>query len=425
MYISVQKVYSHFRPELAQCSMHACVEVHACACARSRAHRDCGDPSDRLAFPVLQPPFAATKTHPPVISMPTVTTTVTTTAGAATETTTSTVTSPEPAADPALSHANPELTASLFPSGAKNEVRWNPPPVSLLRSSLPPRARALSLSLSLPPSIFSLSTGAAASLRFPARPPLLSLCLSVSLSLCLSVSLSLCLSVSLSLCLSVSLSLSLCLSCRSVALSLCRSVSLSLCLSVSLSLCLSVSLSLCRPVALSLCRSVSVSAPPSFSPPPPAHLVPPVPPQAKASCYCGKVKMTIKTDTPVFAAFCHCVSCRKTHSAPIYQCVYVKPDEITVEGGMDESNPNLASKGGEAGHLGPQGGGEGAQEMGITHRRVFCNDCGSTMFNDLNILEENALGMEAQKIIGTFPVRVVQPRAISPCRLPRWAGLTL
>ena len=54
--------------------------------------------------------------------------------------------------------------------------------------------------------------------------------------------------------------------------------------------------------------------------------------QAKASCYCGKIKMSIKTDEPVFAAFCHCVSCRKVHSAPLYQVVYVKPDEITIEG---------------------------------------------------------------------------------------------
>lgn len=122
--------------------------------------------------------------------------------------------------------------------------------------------------------------------------------------------------------------------------------------------------------------------------------------EAKASCYCGKVKMTIKSDAPIFACFCHCVSCRKTHSAPLYQCVYVTPDEITIEGGMDESNPHLASKGGK-GHLGGQDG--GSEELGIAHRRVFCNDCGSTMFNDLNILEDNVLGMEAQKIIGTFP----------------------
>jgi len=53
--------------------------------------------------------------------------------------------------------------------------------------------------------------------------------------------------------------------------------------------------------------------------------------------------MTIKSDAPIFACFCHCVSCRKTHSAPLYQCVYVTPDEITIEGGMDESNPHLAS----------------------------------------------------------------------------------
>jgi hypothetical protein len=122
--------------------------------------------------------------------------------------------------------------------------------------------------------------------------------------------------------------------------------------------------------------------------------------QAKASCYCGKIKMSIKTDEPVFAAFCHCVCCRKAHSAPLFQVVYVKPDEITIEGGMDESNPNLASKGGQ-GHLGAQD--NGSKVLGIVHRRVFCNDCGSIMFNDLNILDENSLGMEAQKIIGTFP----------------------
>eukprot|EP01052_Picozoa_sp_SAG31_P029726 SAG31_NODE_2979_length_4829_cov_6.315645_3_plen_139_part_00 len=121
--------------------------------------------------------------------------------------------------------------------------------------------------------------------------------------------------------------------------------------------------------------------------------------------------MTIKCDEPVFAGFCHCISCRKAHAAPLYQCVYVKPDEITVEGGMDESNPWLASKGGE-GHLGCQEG--GSEAAGIAHRRVFCKNCGSTMFNDLNILENNPMGMEPMKIIGTFPVRV-RSSCVSAC----------
>jgi hypothetical protein len=130
--------------------------------------------------------------------------------------------------------------------------------------------------------------------------------------------------------------------------------------------------------------------------------------ETKASCYCGEVVLHIKTDQPVFAGFCHCKSCRKAHSAPLYQCVYVKPEEITVESDGGFESPFLASKGGK----GKLGEFSVVMPIGLKHRRVFCNNCGSTMFNDLTILEGGTLhkgGAELIHTYGTFPATYDTP----------------
>eukprot|EP01061_Rhynchopus_euleeides_P010552 TRINITY_DN20019_c0_g1_i2.p2 TRINITY_DN20019_c0_g1~~TRINITY_DN20019_c0_g1_i2.p2 ORF type:complete len:147 (+),score=49.18 TRINITY_DN20019_c0_g1_i2:136-576(+) len=45
-------------------------------------------------------------------------------------------------------------------------------------------------------------------------------------------------------------------------------------------------------------------------------------------CYCGGVHFsfdsTVEKDG---AAYCHCVDCRRSHAAPLYQCVYVNGDK--------------------------------------------------------------------------------------------------
>jgi hypothetical protein len=111
--------------------------------------------------------------------------------------------------------------------------------------------------------------------------------------------------------------------------------------------------------------------------------------EATAMCICGGVEIVLKTDAPAVSAFCHCWACRRTHSAPLYQCLYVNsanidPEtgeklegqfEITITKGFDllkpvkpgPGYPNLRSM-----EDNPIMGGLG---------RMFCRDCGVVMLN--------------------------------------------
>jgi len=111
--------------------------------------------------------------------------------------------------------------------------------------------------------------------------------------------------------------------------------------------------------------------------------------EATAICICGGVEIKLKTDAPDVSAFCHCRTCRRTHSAPIYQCLYVNtaninPEtgeklagdfEITITKGFDlltpvkqgPGNPNFKSTSDN-----PLVSGLG---------RMFCRDCGVVMMN--------------------------------------------
>ena len=111
--------------------------------------------------------------------------------------------------------------------------------------------------------------------------------------------------------------------------------------------------------------------------------------EANAICICGGVEILLKTDTPAVSAFCHCWTCRRVHSAPLYQCLYVNTAnidpktgkkiegrfEITVTKGFDllkpikigSGHPNLKLL-----EVNPIMGGLG---------RMFCRDCGVVMLN--------------------------------------------
>ena len=53
-------------------------------------------------------------------------------------------------------------------------------------------------------------------------------------------------------------------------------------------------------------------------------------------CYCGEVAFTVATDVvPNAACFCHCESCRRAHSAPLYQVVYIPVDSFSITKGKD------------------------------------------------------------------------------------------
>ncbi len=109
--------------------------------------------------------------------------------------------------------------------------------------------------------------------------------------------------------------------------------------------------------------------------------------EAKAMCLCGGVEITLETDSPTLTAFCHCESCRRAHSAPMYQMMFVATANICSKtGAQKEGNFELTiTKGFEL--LTPAAPGPGNPNYesmddnpnfgGIG--RLFCSECGVTM----------------------------------------------
>ena len=81
------------------------------------------------------------------------------------------------------------------------------------------------------------------------------------------------------------------------------------------------------------------------------------------SCYCGEIRFTLDDCTkPEAAAYCHCVDCRKAHSSPLYQVVYVPEKSFKITKGKDKVK-------------------EFKKKPGDTMVRAFCSCCGSRVFN--------------------------------------------
>lgn len=83
-------------------------------------------------------------------------------------------------------------------------------------------------------------------------------------------------------------------------------------------------------------------------------------------CYCKGVEFVIpqsKNSDDTMAVFCHCDSCRRAHSAPLYQVVYVAPEQFQITRGEDLVNRFCL---------------EGARV-----ERWFCSQCGSRIANHL------------------------------------------
>ena len=59
--------------------------------------------------------------------------------------------------------------------------------------------------------------------------------------------------------------------------------------------------------------------------------------EAQAMCICGAVKINIKTQSPEMSAFCHCWSCRRAHSAPMYHVIYCCTANIDRRTGKKKS----------------------------------------------------------------------------------------
>ena len=92
-------------------------------------------------------------------------------------------------------------------------------------------------------------------------------------------------------------------------------------------------------------------------------------------CYCGKICFAVRRDATVIrSAYCHCESCRRAHSAPLYEVCYVNPGDMAIICGSAYLKRCRMRRGGY---------------------RDFCSECGSRIRNDL----EDDLGRR----IGFFP----------------------
>lgn len=85
----------------------------------------------------------------------------------------------------------------------------------------------------------------------------------------------------------------------------------------------------------------------------------------KGHCYCGGVEFEVSKSCNVHASlYCHCESCRRSHAAPVYHIVYVKPDDFSITKGE-----NLVNK---------------FSRTPDSHVRSFCSVCGSKIANYLS-----------------------------------------
>ena len=91
-------------------------------------------------------------------------------------------------------------------------------------------------------------------------------------------------------------------------------------------------------------------------------------------CLCGKIKYKIKNDCKViYTFFCYCDSCRRIHSAPVYEACYVGKDELEITEGKEFVKVY--------------------QCTWDDFTRNFCSNCGTIIFNEVTSL----------KIKGFFP----------------------
>ncbi|MEM7155472.1 MAG: GFA family protein [Myxococcota bacterium] len=84
----------------------------------------------------------------------------------------------------------------------------------------------------------------------------------------------------------------------------------------------------------------------------------------RGQCYCGAIKYRVKIPeggSSIFTAYCHCDSCRRAHSAALYQIAAVDEDHHEFTEGAE----NLQE----------------FHKPGAKVTRAFCRVCGSKMLN--------------------------------------------
>ena len=111
---------------------------------------------------------------------------------------------------------------------------------------------------------------------------------------------------------------------------------------------------------------------------------------AIAQCYCGEVEIEVCTDNPLSSGFCHCMSCRTTHAAPMYQVLYCATSNVDcMTGALKEGKHEVQVVKGFDKLIGaPEGmdnpygrnGSQGNENFGGMGR-LRCKNCGTRMMN--------------------------------------------
>ncbi len=94
-------------------------------------------------------------------------------------------------------------------------------------------------------------------------------------------------------------------------------------------------------------------------------------------CYCGEIAFEVNADpaiTPFRSLYCHCESCRRAHSAPLYQVIYIDPTAFRITKGEDEHLKSF---------IRPKEG---------SPQRFFCGNCGSRIKNHLPAQPDLGIG---------------------------------
>lgn len=116
------------------------------------------------------------------------------------------------------------------------------------------------------------------------------------------------------------------------------------------------------------------------------------------SCYCGDVRFAVAPATePLLSGYCHCVSCRQAHAAPVYAVAWIPASQFSVTRGRAQLKWYTRS------------------EITRKHlKRYFCANCGTKVFNSF----EGPFAGQTVSVTGVFPT-LFDDQALA--RSERWA----
>ena len=96
-------------------------------------------------------------------------------------------------------------------------------------------------------------------------------------------------------------------------------------------------------------------------------------PTVTGYCYCGGVRFTVNTKEQGVNSYCHCQSCRRAHSAPMYQSCFVPVSSFQIVKGKELIKEYAAT---------PE----------KINTRGFCSNCGSRIYAKLKNFMSDRIG---------------------------------